>query len=75
MAGRSPKPRRRTTRRTAAAPLSRAELNQLRRLVLDNAAAIDKLRDEQQIQFRRMAQLQAELDALKQSLDRARHLP
>lgn len=75
MAGRTPRPKRRATRRTAAPRPSSAEVDQLMRLILDNAAAIDKLRDEQQIQFRRMAQLQAELDGLKQALDKARHQP
>ena len=69
MPGRSNHPK-----RGAAGPrstLSRAEVRRILRMVLDNANAIDKLREEQHIQFQRMARLQAELDSVKQALDRA----
>ena len=62
------------TRSRPASP-SRTEVNQILRMVLENTAALDKLREEQHIQFRRMAQLQAELDALRQALEKTRHLP
>lgn len=62
--------------RPRAAPPSRAETNQIRRMVRDNAAALEKLREEQHIQFQRIAQLQADVDALKKLLlEKTRHLP
>lgn len=45
-------------------------------MVRDNAAALEKLREEQHIQFQRIAQLQADVDALKKLLlEKTRHLP
>lgn len=35
-----------------------------------NASEIQKLRDEQRVQFKRSAQLQAELDSIKQAWER-----
>lgn len=71
----SRKTSRRTSPRAGSNSPSRAELNHILRIVLENAASLDKLRDEQHLQFRRMAQLQAEVDALKQALDRTRNVP
>lgn len=63
----------RSTKRTPTA--SSAKVNQLVRMVAEQASMLEKLREEQNIQFRRMAQLQAELDSLKQLLDKGRTAP
>lgn len=72
MAVKSRRTSRKTPPRTRPNLASRAEVNHILRIVLENAAALDKLRDEQHLQFRRIAQLQAELDTMKQALDKAR---
>lgn len=73
MARRPAKQSRKTSSPPRSASASRAEVNRLLRMVLDNAAAIEKLREEQHIHFRRMAQLQAELDGVKQLLEKTRN--
>ena len=70
---RKPKRRVRSTSRPPAA--SSAKLNQILRMVAEQTSMLEKLREEQNIQFRRMAQLQAELDSLKQLLDKGRTTP
>jgi hypothetical protein len=65
--------RRKSPRLRPAAP-PRAELKQILRMVLDQAGMLERIGEEQNIQFRRMAQLQAELDAVKQALEKTRQL-
>jgi hypothetical protein len=49
-----------------------SSLQRLTSLVAANGAAIAELRDEQKLQFKRVAQLQAELDAVKKAWEKMR---
>lgn len=71
----SRKPRRRVRSTRSTTPASSTKVNQVLRMVAEQGSMLEKLRDEQNIQFRRMAQLQAELDSLKQMLDKGRNGP
>ena len=74
MAANAKTSRRRKRPRTRRAAPARAELKQIVRMILDQAGMLERIGEEQNIQFRRMAQLQAELDALKQALEKTRKL-
>ena len=52
--------------------VSRAEFNRLVDLLNERSTIINDMRDNQEIQFRRLAQLQAEVDLLKRAWDRLR---
>ena len=47
-----------------------SSLRRITALAERNATEIEKLRDEQKVQFKRLAQLQAELDAVKKAWER-----
>ncbi|MGH9408746.1 MAG: hypothetical protein ACRD1V_04765 [Vicinamibacterales bacterium] len=60
------------SRRPSGRAISRAELDRLTRLLGEQTAVLEKVRSEQDIQFRRMAQLQAEFDAIRQAWEKTK---
>jgi hypothetical protein len=43
-------------------------INEIMRMLTDHLRELEALRDEQRVQFKRIAQLQAELDSMKRTL-------
>lgn len=74
MAKKSPPPRVRRARRIPpvrrAAVVTRAEFNRLIARLNERAEIINDLQRHQQVQFQRIAQLQAELDLIKRAWSR-----
>jgi len=68
--GRKRKPRIRASAKVARNQVSRAQFNRVVQTQTERGVIIAEIRRELDVQFRRMAQLQAELDALKQAWQR-----
>jgi hypothetical protein len=58
--------------RTVGESVSREEFNRVIDLLNERGEILNDLRHNQDVQFRRIAQLQAELDAIKRAWDRAK---
>jgi hypothetical protein len=58
--------------RTVRKSVSREEFNRVIDLLNERGEILNDLRHNQDVQFRRIAQLQAELDAIKRAWDRAK---
>lgn len=65
-------PARRLRRSQRGAALTRAEFSQLVKGFNERADIINELRANQQMQFKRLAQLQAEVDLLRRAWERVR---
>jgi hypothetical protein len=59
--------------RPARRAVTRAEFNRLIERLNERAEIIDDLQRNQQIQFQRLAQLQAEVDVITRAWNRLRH--
>ena len=65
-----PPPRRRSTARV---DVTRAEFNELIRILHERAEILEGMRRTLEVQFQRMAQIQAELDEVKRAWARMQH--
>jgi ribosome-binding protein aMBF1 (putative translation factor) len=63
--------RRKSPPKSSSAP-TREEVDYLRRMVADLMRMAEDAREERQVQFKRMAQLQSELDSIRQAWEKVR---